>query len=429
MNLFINAVPVLNFDMEVQYYYFKYYNAERPFISDQIYNCIEDNISPPILNIVNEIGTEAFSNNSPIFLPITTIMLLTGLETYKNLSKEKIIFLLDENIILEDIYIKKIKKYKSDGYSFGFKISSNNYQKFHSIIELMDFILINQKNISRKQSSNILALYPYAKRIATHVNTIQTFNITRATGYSAFEGKIYRTPLTLGQNTISPIKVNSIQLINLVQDTNFDINEVAKIIEKDTALAISLLNIVNSLKVDVTQEIKTLTQATALIGQKELRKWTLTAVCSSLMSDSPNEINKLSLVRARFSENLSKHFDLEKESESVFLMGLFSVLDVVLDVNIDEALSVLKVSKHIKDALINNSGPFYNIYKFVKDYESANWQEVCVSLILNKISASDVYDSYIESLKWYNKLLIAVKDSNKENSLDDNNINENISIN
>ena len=85
-------------------------------------------------------------------------------------------------------------------------------------------------------------------------------------------------------------------------------------------------------------------------------------------------------------------------------MGLFSVLDLILNKPMEEALKMVKVSKEISDALIEHKGSLAPILDFVIQYEKGNWQEVSRLMVLNEISMDPVYDAYVDSLKWYKDL-------------------------
>ena len=89
------------------------------------------------------------------------------------------------------------------------------------------------------------------------------------------------------------------------------------------------------------------------------------------------------------------------KSSELFLMGLFSVLDVILDMPMEEALEVVKVSPAISDALVNGKGDLALVLEFMKRYENADWQEVSRLMVIHKIEMDQVYKAYVDSLTWY----------------------------
>lgn len=211
-------------------------------------------------------------------------------------------------------------------------------------------------------------------------------------------------PVTKGQTKVAPLKVNYIELLNVVNADDFELTKAADIIGRDTALVISLLAMVN--KMAVNSEITSIRHAAAMLGQKELQKWINTAVAGKLYADKPNEITRLSLLRAKFAENLAPFFELGQQAEELFLMGLFSVLDVIFDQPMEEALKLVKVSGEISDALISHTGILAPVLEFALSYERADWQEVSRLMILKNIGMDAVYEAYVQTLGWYRDLFL-----------------------
>ena len=85
-------------------------------------------------------------------------------------------------------------------------------------------------------------------------------------------------------------------------------------------------------------------------------------------------------------------------------MGLFSVIDIILDKPMEEALELVKVSRTIEDALVRKEGEFAEILDFIINYENASFQEVSRKMLLLHIDDDKVYDAYIQSLIWYKEM-------------------------
>jgi len=238
---------------------------------------------------------------------------------------------------------------------------------------------------------------------------METFDKLKAAGgYSLYEGEFFRIPGNRSEHEVSPLKVNYIQLLNMVNSPEFELTEAADIIGRDTALVISLLKMVNRMTRNST--IASIRHPAAMLGEKELRKWLITAVAGQLYTDKPNELTRMSLLRAKFAENLAPVFSLAIQSSELFLMGLFSVLDVILDMPMKDALETIKVSQNISDALVYHKGIFAFPLEFILQYENANWQEVSRLMIVNNIEMQPVYDAYLNALRWYRDTIFADTD-------------------
>ena len=157
------------------------------------------------------------------------------------------------------------------------------------------------------------------------------------------------------EKVVAPLKVNYIHLLNIVNEPDFDLTDAAQIIGRDTALILSVLEIANRLTPNA--QISSVQHAVAMLGQKELKRWINTAVTKELCADKPNEITRLTLIRAKFAENLAPVFEKAILAQELFLMGLFSAVDIMLDKPMKEALDMVQVSDNIRNALLEQSGP------------------------------------------------------------------------
>ena len=305
--------------------------------------------------------------------------------------------------IYEESYIRRLRELKADGYKLAMrKLEVAKFEAYREIMLLMDYMLLDHKKIDISKAKIYFGkIYPNIKLCAGNIENVEIFEqLKEDGGYQLYEGKFFRMPINKGEHEVSPLKVNYIHLLNMVNSPDFELTEAADVIGRDTALVISLLKMVN--RMTVNSQITSIRHAAAMLGEKELRKWLTTAVAGELYTDKPNEITRLSLLRARFAENLAPAFALAIQSSELFLMGLFSVLDVILDIPMSEALDIVKVSK---------KGPFALVQEFITQYESANWQEVSRLMILHNIDMQQVYDAYINSLKWYRDMVYGNEES------------------
>jgi EAL and modified HD-GYP domain-containing signal transduction protein len=247
--------------------------------------------------------------------------------------------------------------------------------------------------------------YKHITSVYTHVNNMDLFKELQSRYKGLFEGHFYRTPLTQGKHEVSPLQVNLINLLNKVRDENFEFDEIADIIQRDPMLTVSLLRLVNSAYFALKEKVRSINQAVVMLGQTEIRKWITTAVARLLGAERPDEVTRLALIRARFAEGLAIKFGLEKESQSLFLMGLFSVLDAILDMPIGEALDMVRVSEEIREALTEHTGRYSIIFQFILEYEAANWNVVSRLLILNDLETEDIYRAYVDAMVWYSDII------------------------
>lgn len=360
----------------------------------------------PGLEVIQSIGVETLSDNREIFVPVTHISIFSDIEQQCNAPHNCIVLLLDNSIKPTEEYLGRIRELKSKGYKMAIrKLAVSEFESYREVFKLMDFVLLNSKKIAIDKAKIYFGrLFPHIKLCAGNIDSMEQFEqLKEIGGYHLYEGSFYRVALGKGSKDVSPLKINYIELLNMVNNENFELTKAADIIGRDTALTISLLKMVN--KMAMNSGITTIRHAAAMLGQRELKKWINTAVVNELYSDKPSEITRLSLLRAKFAENLAPAFEIALKKEELFLMGLFSVLDVILEMSMEQALEMVTVSKDIREVLVNNKGPLADVYNFLLPYEAANWSEVSRQMIIKNIDEEVVSKAYMESLEWYRDLI------------------------
>ena len=66
----------------------------------------------------------------------------------------------------------------------------------------------------------------------------------------------------------------------------------------------------------------------------------------------------------------------EKHTDTYYMVGLFSLVDALLNVPMPEATQLLPFSGDVREALISLGGRCGAVLKCVLSYESGNWSDV-----------------------------------------------------
>ena len=358
------------------------------------------------LELIQELGTTTLSGGKPIFVSLNNISIFSSLESECKNTNHAPILLIDQTFPPVSMYTDRIRELRQFGYHFAIRnLPVHCYEDYAPILSQMDYILIDcQKIDAVKASFYFRKLYPDICICASNIPDMETFGkLSPAETISLFEGTFFRMPVTRGEHKVSPLKINYISLLNLIEEDDFDLTKAADIISQDTALIISLLRLANTRSFN--SEITSVRVAVSMLGQKDLTRWIQTTVIEKLCSDKPNELMRLSLLRAKFAENLAPVFGMAMRSQELFLTGLFSILDIILDCSMEEALSMVRVSGKIRAALLEHTGSLAEVLHFIVKYESAEWQEVSRQLVLKNIEIPDVSHAWVSSLQWYAKLI------------------------
>lgn len=396
-------IPLFNEKMEVSAYSL-FAQKENHLLRPSLLGTGENDGAGEILglDIIRSVGADALSGGRDLFITINQFSLFSDVEEQCKGPHTNIVLLCDPTVAPQENFINRIIELKNKGFRFAMrKLAIENFHDYHEILAQMDYILLNHKKINIQNARAFFSkVYPAMKLAAVNVNTQAEYDMLRKSGsFDLYEGEFFRMPVTDGAKEVAPLKANYIQLLKVVNDVDFDLTKAADVVGQDTALVISLLKMANTMAVN--SEITSVRHAAAMLGQREMKKWINTAVTKELCADKPSEITRLSLIRGKFAENLAPCFGLAVQSQELFLMGMFSVLDIILDKPMEEALEMVKISTPIKEALLHHEGILAPVYDFIIQYQNASWQEVSRQMILSEIKMDDVYKAYVDALVWF----------------------------
>ncbi len=406
MDMLVAPKPLFNQNIEVEGYYLACQTGNILLENAKVANKLDGCTNSAFLDFVSSVGLDALTMGKLVFVPTSDILLLMDLENSCTVDHSMVVLVLDKKFKQSELNLERIRHFRRH----GFKIAFTNVVDFSNMDLFMaeaDYVFINLPFHRLKILLGFMKnKFPNINFVVTDIHTQEAFEEMRYSGISMFDGSFYKLPLSSASGAVSPLKVNLIQILNVINNDDFELSKFASIVQRDPALAVKFLRMANSSRM-ISSKIKSINHAAAMLGQKEIKKWITTAVNSTLCEDKPSELTRISLIRATFCENLATLFGLAIFKESLFLLGLFSVLDVILEVPIEQALDLVLVPDGIREALVNKRGELYEIYSFIINYEHAEWLEVSRVALVKGFSIDDINHAYLEALIWYSKVVNA----------------------
>lgn len=354
------------------------------------------------IDIVNILKDEAFESYQRIFVEVSNIALFTDFESDVEISPARLVLMVDGSISPTREYTERIEELKDKGYGLAIRgVSGQKLMEFGKVLKLMEFVVLdNEKNDVSAPARVLKKSFPKIKVIADNVSSMEAFITLKDRGEcDLYAGSFYAIPVTVKKQDISPVKMTYLRLLNYMNSKDFDLKKASDIISQDPALVISLLK--NANRRSRNSDITSIPNAAAMMGQADLKSWAHTAITKELCADKPGEITRLSLVRAQFFKNIAGFFEMKGFASELFLTGLFSVIDVILDVPMEEALSKVHVSDDIRRVLVEHDGPLSPVYDFALAYENGDFQYADREMLIRNIESDEIYKAFIDALKWY----------------------------
>ena len=199
--------------------------------------------------------------------------------------------------------------------------------------------------------------------------------------------------------------MNYLLVLQAVNRAPMDAAEVTERIKAEPSLSFRLLRYLNSPAFPLIVEVRSIPHALSLLGERGTRKWVSLIAVTCMASGKPAKLVSLPLIRARFCELLAPCAGLAASANDLFLLGLLSAMDGILDMRMPDVLKEIAISENIRDALLGKANKLRDIFEFVRNYERGCWEEISSSAARPGIHEGAISPLYVEAVEWARKML------------------------
>jgi EAL and modified HD-GYP domain-containing signal transduction protein len=241
--------------------------------------------------------------------------------------------------------------------------------------------------------------------LAEKVETYEEFKQAKDVGFELFQGYFFSKPEMLQQRSLEPSQLTVLQLYKEISQKDIDFEAVEKIVGADVSLSYKLLRYVNSSTI-IRNPITSFKQALVYLGESRLRQFISLVAIAHANQAKPHSLFSLSIQRAKICEMLIESSKSRVEPGQAFLVGIFSLLESLLDQPLHSILERLPISKEIKSALTAYEGELGTLLLLVQAYEQADWKAVSIHAKQLNISEALIAEKYSESAQWVDDFTI-----------------------
>lgn len=345
-------------------------------------------------------GIEILSSNKKVFISFTEKLLLEGY--WSVLPKEQVIIEICESVEMTPEIVDVCKTLKSSGYMLA--LGDFHYSAtWEPVIEIADILKIDIKSSSKNEVEAYATKYASenVKLLAERVETLQDYYHLRKLGYNYFQGYYFSKPEIIRSERMPTSRITKLRLIHEVNKPDFDFREAEDILKHDPGLTYKLLSFVNSAAMGLRSEVHGIRQALTMIGQRNLRKWISILAVSTFTDKKPGELMHTVVRRGQFCELLSPQFGLPaKSSQSLFLIGMFSLLDAVIDLPITKVFDAVPLSDEIRDTILGKNTEFKDVLDLAITFEIGDWKKISAIIEKNNLDSREVIRSHIKAIEW-----------------------------
>jgi EAL and modified HD-GYP domain-containing signal transduction protein len=404
--LFVARQPVLDTALNT-WGYFHYYRRCQEHTYSEFTDPVQATLSV-IQCLPACMDTCALPHKALIHLPGPAVITAVP----KALGPNCVLPVIAQDDLTDDAYMDALLSLRKDGFQIALDLASP-LPPDSPLYELVDIVVLDLRN----PLGGIKGLTATAKALAAkgltllakRVESFESERLARSLGFTLFAGHFFREPQTLAQRKVSAAESTRLSLMNLLTKPEPPTDQLVTAIEADASVSYRVLGMLNSAHFGLLKKVSSIRQALLLAGWTHLCAWLRVLVMADMTpSTKARELLHLSAQRAKFFELLAVAADRREEAESLFLVGLFSLLPAMLDMPMDCVLDKLALNEEMREGLCGKPGPYAPWLGMAQAIEDTRWDDMAEFALKLSLPTGSVAEAYNASFQWADKLMSAL---------------------
>ena len=356
-----------------------------------------------IVNTLSNMGTDWLLGDKQAFINIATPML--GSDFLELLPTKRVVLEILESVTLTPELLTRCQELRK----MGFKLALDDF--VHSaetspLLDIADYVKLDIQQLGPAKTAETVKLlknYPL-KLVAEKVETPSEFKACKNLDFDFFQGYHFAHPETLTAKVINPAHANVLQLLNQVRN-NAEAKDIEVAFKRDVALSFKLLRYINSVGFGLSCEIQSIRHAVAILGYQQLYRWlTLLLVTAGTSDSTPPALMKTAVTRGRLTELLGQDYLDKQDRDNLFIVGVFSLLDAMLEMPMEDVMDKLLLPENITDALLTRQGIYGPFLQLTEACEGADINQIEELALALQLEPAKVNKAHIEALAWVETL-------------------------
>ena len=387
---FVARQPIYRDDVKVFAYELLFRNNE---LNQASFTNADQATAQVLLDTFMEIGLDRVVGPNLAFVQVTRNFLLS--DYCSLLPKDRLVLQLPEDIIPDAPLLDAISRLWKEGYLIA--LDNFRYSEWlRPLLAVADIVKLDVQALDREAIGKQIELLRQfeVKLLAKNVETHEDYEYYKTLGFDYYQGFFFCKPQTIGENKIPANRMAALRLLSKLQDPKLTTDELEETVAQDVALSYKLIRYVNSALHALPKEVASIRHAIILVGTRRISNWA-GLILYGQMDDKPGELMITAIIRARMCQQLAVATS-QKNADQFFTVGLFSVLDALLDRPMANALEQLPIAQELKTALVDHQGPMGSALQCVMAYEMGDWDQAQYGAV----APEAIYDSYVNALEW-----------------------------
>jgi c-di-GMP-related signal transduction protein len=345
------------------------------------------------------IGLAMLTDSKPAFVNFARDALVGDL-AFALPPKEIVVEVL-ESVVADKETIEACRRLKKAGYRLALDDFGDEPDRA-PLIEFADYIKVDVRATPGEAGAAIARNYrsPDRKIVAEKVESREEMQSAKDHGFDFFQGYFFSRPMIVSTRTIPGFRLNYLRLLYELNRPEIDMRRLEEVVKQEASLTFRLLRRVNSAAYGFRLEASSLRHALVLLGEREIRTCATVWAMADMARDVPSELVVASTLRARLCEMLAPLAGLRDRSTDMFLVGLFSSLDAILEQPMERILQTLPLGGDVREALLGGRNPLRSVLECVMAYEQGLWDRASDLALAAGISEREIPTCYLEAVEW-----------------------------
>jgi len=404
MDAYVARQPIFDRDKNIFGYELLFRNGMANFVPDVDGDAATSSL---LSSSFFTMGMDRITGGKKAFINFTQNLLQDKIPTI--FPKESIIVEVLEDVSPDEAVIEACQAMSAEGYVIA--LDDFMYRpELEPLVALADIVKIDLRAVPIDQMADYLETIAAngTHYLAEKVETYEEFNRSLELGFEYFQGYFFCKPEIIRGKEISSSELSIMRLMAEVNKADTDFASLQTIVEQDIAMSYKLMCYMNSAFFKRANEISSVRQALILMGIQEIRRFVSMIAMARLVTDKPDELIRISFGRAKFFELLARQTNANVPQAELFTLGLFSMIDAILDQPMEKIMDKMPLSQPLTDALVEEKGDLAVFLNIAKCYERGNWEELDQFTGAFGIDAEKLPALYWEACEWGNNMVDCV---------------------
>jgi EAL and modified HD-GYP domain-containing signal transduction protein len=397
-DIYIGRQPIYNRRLDVIAYELLYRDSEENRANIKDFDLAS---SEMIFNALVEFGLDRLVGPHRAYLNLTGNLLVSGKPLA--LPPERVVLEVLETTAVDEAVVTAVAHLSAQGFSIALDdfYFSEEWLPLVKLAHVVKVDVLTLTDAQVKEQVEQLKGY-HATLLAEKVETQERFDLCKELGFEYFQGHFFCRPRVIKGNRLPANRLPVLRLLAALNNPQSGIDELESLIGQDVALSYRLLRYINSAFFSLANEIESIRHALVLLGDRSVRRWA-TLISMASASDKPHELMVTAMVRAKMCELLGHGLGVQA-AEGFFTVGLFSVLDALMDAPLEQTLAALPLAPEISDALLKREGTMGSVLSCALAYENADWEDVDTL----GLEPAVIQSAYLDAVTWVNDVEAAM---------------------